>query len=69
MWGSVKLCDTCLKRHIATMDVLITKEIRDAIAHAVRDMDLNGISWTNGYIELKAVWDRISNGEIRVSER
>jgi len=49
------------------MTITITPDMRDAIAHAVRDMQYHKLTWPKGYCELKAIWDKISSGEIHVS--
>ena len=48
------------------MKTTITPEIRDAIAHAVRDMQYHKLTWPRGYQDLRKIWDKISSGEILV---
>jgi hypothetical protein len=46
---------------------MITSEIRNAIAHAIRDMQSKKLTWMRGYTDLVKIWDKISRGEIKVS--
>jgi hypothetical protein len=35
----------------------LPREVWNAIAHAIRDMQSKGLTWMRGYQDLEAIWD------------